>query len=93
MCGAVSGAVMAIGLLAGRNTPEESEAENYGLVRKLLKQFQERFGSTNCGELVGCDLATAEGQAYYKENKLVERCLGFTEEATRIALASLEYRS
>jgi C_GCAxxG_C_C family probable redox protein len=89
MCGAVSGAVMAIGLFTGRNSPEESEAENYGLVRNLLEGFEKRFGSTNCRELVGCDLATTEGQAYFKENKLIERCLGFTEEATRMALECL----
>jgi C_GCAxxG_C_C family probable redox protein len=90
MCGAVSGAVMAISLLTGRNTPEESEAENYALVRDLLEGFQNRFGSTNCFELVGCDLGTEEGQAYFKENKLRERCRGFVEEAERMASALLE---
>ena len=90
MCGAVSGAVMAISLLTGRNTPEESEAESYALVRKLLEGFLDRFGSTNCSELVGCDLGTEEGQAYFEEHKLRERCMGFVEEAERMALAFLE---
>lgn len=90
MCGAVSGTVMAISLLTGRKSPQDSEAENYALVRDLLEGFQNRFGSTNCFELVGCDLSTEEGHAYFKENKLRERCMGFAEEAARMASAFLE---
>jgi C_GCAxxG_C_C family probable redox protein len=90
MCGAVTGAVMAINLLTGRRAPEESVAENYALVRRLLEGFENRFGSTNCRQLIGCDLSTQEGQAFFKANNMRERCMGFTEEATRMALTLLE---
>lgn len=93
MCGAVSGAVMVISLLTGRSTPEESVAQNYALVRKLLEGFKDRFGSTNCRELVGCDLSTQEGQAYFKENDMRERCASFTEESTKMVLTLLENNS
>ncbi len=89
MCGAVSGAVMAINLLTGRNAPGESLAVNYSLVRKLVEGFEDKFGSTNCRQLIGCDLNTPEGQAYFKEN-LRERCMGFTEEAARLAMTVLQ---
>jgi C_GCAxxG_C_C family probable redox protein len=92
MCGAVSGAIMAIGLFAGRNTPTETVAESYTMVRKLVKEFGERFGSTNCKDLTGCDLGTEEGQNYFKDNNIRQKCRGYTEEATRISLSLIEVK-
>ncbi len=86
MCGAVSGGIMVIGLFTGRNAPTETVAESYTMVRKLVKEFGARFGSINCQELTGCDLGTEEGQKYFKENNLRQRCKVFTEGATRISL-------
>jgi len=90
MCGAVSGGIMAIGVLAGRSAPAESVADSYGMVRKLVEDFGSQFGSTNCKELTGCDLGTDEGQKYFKENNIRQKCRIFTEEATRISLALIE---
>ncbi len=90
MCGAVSGGIMAIGLFAGRSAPTESVADSYGMVRKLVEDFGSQFGSTNCKELTGCDLGTDEGQKYFKENNIRQRCWIFTEQATRIALGLIE---
>ncbi len=47
-CGAVSGAVMAIGLFF----PERSKSELYGLVQKFARAFAEKNGSVVCGELL-----------------------------------------
>jgi len=90
MCGAVSGAIMAINLFTGRNSPNESVMESYNAVRKLLRMFENRFGSTNCKELVGCDLGTEEGQNFFKSNNLALQCRRYTEEATGIALLLIE---
>ncbi len=90
MCGAVSGGIMAIGLFKGRTSSTESAAETYGTVRKLLDKFRERFGSTNCKELTGCDLGTDEGQDFFKKNDLKQKCRIYTEEATRIALSLIK---
>jgi C_GCAxxG_C_C family probable redox protein len=87
MCGAVSGAIMAIGLFTGRRSPEDSRDETYSLVRRLLEMFEAKFGSTNCGQLTGCDLGTEEGQEHFRTNNLLERCKLFTEEATRMAMS------
>jgi C_GCAxxG_C_C family probable redox protein len=87
MCGAVSGAIMVIGIFAGRNEPTETVAESYTLVRKLVTEFTERFGSTNCKDLTGCDLGTDEGQKYFKDNNIRQKCIAYTEEATRISLS------
>ncbi len=89
-CGAVSGAIMALGLLRGRQSPAEAVDGTYAVVRDLMRQFAERFGSTNCRTLLGCDLDTAEGQQTFIANQLIERCYDYAEGATQIASSLLE---
>lgn len=89
-CGAVSGAIMAINLFKGRQSPTESVDGSYVLVRELMKQFAEQFGSTNCRMLLGCDLDTPEGQQTFRANQLIERCYDYAEGATRMAMSLLE---
>lgn len=88
-CGAVNGAILSINLLTGRNDPNSSVEENYTLVSKFLNNFVDKFGSTNCQELIGCDLGTKEGQSHFKTHNLEEDCFAYTKEATRMALSIL----
>ena len=87
MCGAVSGAIMGINLVAGRNSPDESIELSYTLTQELISRFEEQYGSTNCRQLMGCDLATEAGQQYFKENDLMNSCLKYAEDATRMAVS------
>jgi C_GCAxxG_C_C family probable redox protein len=87
MCGAVSGAMMGINLVAGRSSPSESIEFSYTLTQKLISRFERQYGSVNCRQLIGCDLATETGQQYFIENNLMERCLQYAEGATRMALS------
>jgi C_GCAxxG_C_C family probable redox protein len=87
MCGAVSGAIMGIGLVTGRNSHAESLEPAYTLAQKLISAFEEKYGSVNCRQLIGCDLATASGQQYFMENHLMESCLQYAEGATSMALS------
>jgi len=89
-CGAVSGAVMGINLVAGRNTPEEPLDGDYAAVCQFLEGFENRFGSINCLQLTGCDLGTPEGQASFQAKHVIERCNDYVEEATRLALSIIE---
>jgi C_GCAxxG_C_C family probable redox protein len=91
-CGAVSGAIMAINLFKGRQSPTESVEDNYALVRELMEKFAEGFGSTNCRMLLDCDLDTPEGQQTFRANQLIERCYDYAEGATWIAVSLLEER-
>ena len=92
-CGAVTGAIMAINLFYGRSKPDESLEINFAVVQKLLDIFKSKFGSTNCQQLIGCDLGTKEGQNTFKLNKLIERCKDYTEEATKLAMSIIENES
>jgi C_GCAxxG_C_C family probable redox protein len=87
MCGAVSGAIMGIGLVAGRDSSAESVEPAYTLVQKIIRAFEEQYGSVNCRQLIGCDLATEAGQQYFMENNLMESCLQYAEGATRLAIS------
>lgn len=61
-CGAVSGAVMAIGLKHGKCKAEDTEAKarTYALVQEFCRQFKEKHGSVLCTELTGHDLSSEE---------------------------------
>jgi C_GCAxxG_C_C family probable redox protein len=87
MCGAVSGAIIGINLVAGRSSPSESIEPSYTLTQKLISQFERQYSSVNCRQLIGCDLATEEGQRYFMENHLMESCLQYAEYATRMAIS------
>jgi len=87
MCGAVSGAIMGINLVAGRSSPSESIELSYTLTRKLISHFERQFGSVNCRQLIGCNLASEAGQRYFMDNNLMEHCLQYAEEATQMAIS------
>ncbi|MCX6556232.1 MAG: C-GCAxxG-C-C family protein [Candidatus Aminicenantes bacterium] len=88
ICGAVTGAIMAIGLKHGRSHASDLEAkeQTYFLTRELMASFKAKFGSCYCRELLpGIDLATAAGHALYKEKNLAEKvCRPCVAEAVRI---------
>jgi C_GCAxxG_C_C family probable redox protein len=89
-CGAVSGGIMGINLISGRDSSDESNEENCAMIQKLIDNFKNKFGSINCFDLTECDLGTPEGQKTFTDENIIERCLDYTEEATRMALTILQ---
>ena len=53
-CGAVSGAVLVLGIVKGYDDPDDYEAKkkHYELVREFAERFKEKNKSINCGELL-----------------------------------------
>lgn len=70
MCGALAGGIMALGLLSGRSGPAEPKDQCYALVHCLVHRFREVFGSTQCTDLLGCDISTAEGAGVFASGDL-----------------------
>lgn len=93
LCGAAGGAILALGMAAGRDSAEASVEPVYELVRELLGGFESRFGSTTCIGLTGCDLGTDDGQRAFLERKQREACTEYVGEATRLVLEALARRS
>ena len=73
-CGAVTGAIMVLGLLKGEevNNNDELKAAAYGSVKELSRDFIAAYKTTQCRELIGCDLNTPEGSEKFKEEKIME---------------------
>lgn len=61
VCGAVVGAVMAIGLKQERGQTMEEMFGNLAQVQEFRRRFEAEMGTINCRELTGVDLSTAEG--------------------------------
>jgi C_GCAxxG_C_C family probable redox protein len=88
-CGALSGAILGLGLITGRSEPGASVDSHYAQVRELIERFDAQFGSQNCAQLTGCDLATEDGQTQFQESGQFDRCLDYSEAATRMVLEIL----
>ena len=93
LCGAISGAILALGLAAGRDGPDEPVDPVYRLVLEVLNGFESRFGGTTCAGLTRCDLATEEGQRRFLETGQRERCAEYVGAATALVLAVIAARS
>lgn len=58
VCGAISGAALAVGQLAGRYIADHSEAKTKAreTMMAVMDEFEGEFGSTSCRGLLGLDL-------------------------------------
>lgn len=84
-CGALTGAMMGIGLALGRSEPDGSVKKAYSATQRLIAEFEQAFGSRDCHALLGCDLGTPEGQAKFRNERLGDRCAEFTGKAAEMA--------
>ena len=88
VCGACTGALMALGLKYGQSDIEdmESRKKTNDITVEFLDMFKNENGSYMCKELLGCNLSTDEGRQYARENRLfVEFCPKMVVSATVIA--------
>jgi C_GCAxxG_C_C family probable redox protein len=88
-CGAVSGAILALGLRGGRALGDDKARteETYAKVQALQRDFAALHGSCLCRELLsGCDLRTPEGQREFKERGYLRgRCAEYVKTAAALA--------
>ncbi len=87
MCGAVSGALMVIGLKHGKIKSEDQEAKEktYELAKEFMSLFKIQNGSVICRELLGYDISTPEGMKISEEKKLFDTiCPEFVQSAAKI---------
>ena len=86
VCGAVTGAVLVLGLRYGDPVAgSESKEQIYRLVRSFVEEFRELHGSILCRELLGCEIGTQEGMAEAKEKDLFGTvCVKFVRDAVDI---------
>ena len=87
-CGAVSGAIMLIGLKYGRfeEADRESKGKTYTLAKKLTDKFKEEFGSIHCFELIKYNLANDEEREKARKSGIFkELCPALVKRAVELA--------
>lgn len=89
MCGAVSGAILVLGLAHGMNFLEEPEwrEKSYSLDKEFIEKFISRFGSIQCPDLLGYNMAIPEE---LEESKRVGAAKKVCPEVVRGAAEILE---
>jgi C_GCAxxG_C_C family probable redox protein len=73
ICGALTGALLALGEAAGEAMAADPVAGRnalYERARQLTESFRTAHGAILCRELTGCILSTEEGQHSFKEREL-----------------------
>ncbi len=86
-CGAVTGALMVIGLKYGKSKVDDNEARDktYAHAKEFQAAFSNARGSIMCRDLLGYDLSTPEGYELAKENlAFIKICPGLVRDAVDI---------
>jgi C_GCAxxG_C_C family probable redox protein len=86
-CGAVTGAIMVVGLKFGSTTAGDLKAREkaYAVVREFIHRFKGRNVSVLCRDLLDCDISTPEGMKRAKEEGIIKQsCPKFVKDAAEI---------
>ena len=75
VCGACTGALMALGMRYGQFdlSDVESRAAQKAKAVIFLEEFEKREGSYICRDILGCDLSTEVGRSYAINNGLFKK--------------------
>ena len=85
ICGAVTGALLALGAGRGADLPAKKE-ETYRLGEELLRSFETKHGTLLCRELIGCDLRTPQGLSLARQKGVFASiCPQLVRDAVEIA--------
>jgi len=91
-CGAVTGALLALGLVYGNTSPDSAAKDrNYAVAREFMARFTAKNGSLRCRELLGADISTPEGLADARaRGRFKAVCGGYVMDAVEIAVEMLD---
>jgi C_GCAxxG_C_C family probable redox protein len=90
VCGAVTGALMTLGLKFGSATEDEEEAVR-AASQELMRRFEEEKGSLLCRELLGYRLIVPEELVQARESGVFQtRCPFFVQRATELTKEIIE---
>jgi len=86
-CGAVTGALMVIGLKHGQANlaDQESSQRTYALVKEFIDRFTTLHGSIECKELIGYDLSDSSELGSARDSGIFQnKCPGFVYDSALI---------
>jgi C_GCAxxG_C_C family probable redox protein len=94
VCGAVVGAVMAIGLKQERGKTMEEFLRNLAVAQEFRRRFEAEMKTINCRELTGADLSTPEGIKQFMRSDIPKKvCFPAVGVAYRLVLDLLKETS
>lgn len=75
VCGAVTGAIMVLGLKYGKekNISSEDKKSTYTFANEFIQQFRHQFGSIDCIDILGANMQTEEGQKAIHQYELYKK--------------------
>ncbi len=86
-CGAVTGALLVIGLKYGKTRDEDAAADaaTFKRVAQLVKEFKARHGHLGCSELLGVNMGDPEGIKEAEQKGLfTKQCPAYVRSAAEI---------
>ena len=91
VCGAVIGAVMAIGLERGPADTLEESLRELDVVREFRRRFEAEMGTISCRELTGADLTTEEGREKFMSSEAPQTaCVSAVANAYQVVVDLLQ---
>ena len=75
ICGALSGVVLALGLMVRHERAEDFERKYkvYDLVSRVVRDFEREFGSSCCRDLIGMDLRVEEERFMFRSQRVQDK--------------------
>ena len=86
VCGAITGAAVAVGMLAERRLGDHALAKRTArpVVARLIEEFERRFGAADCRTLLGREIRTPEQhRAFLNSGVWCSACMGQVSFAVR----------
>jgi C_GCAxxG_C_C family probable redox protein len=86
LCGAFTGAVMAIGMKMGRTDPRDKEtvAKVYRKCQQFWDRFEKELGSTNCYNLTGYHLDHEEERQRWLASGGMGKCASIVQNTAQM---------
>jgi C_GCAxxG_C_C family probable redox protein len=84
-CGALTAAVLILGLAKDHEEERKAREASFFSVQELFRSFEARHGTTECKNLLGADMSTAEGTKKIQQENLIRNlCPAFVRDAAEI---------
>lgn len=87
VCGAISGAALAIGLLYGQDQPDAARH----LTGEFMRQYTEQNGAVRCIDITGVNMGSVMGLLLYLVRGGKKKCNRVVGSAVQVLLELLEY--
>jgi len=94
ICGAVTGAIMGLGLWFGRNKPVNSVRKPYWYSRLFIENWMETHNDTTCSGLLDLELDNPEDLAIFQVKNFWEtKCRKYIVNAVMLAISIIKEKS